>query len=221
MLNIQLLANRAWPACVAGAVWAGSVLLSSGLAQTTMPAHDMSAMESHEHHHDMDMNAALKERMVEVKPASIPMVRDDGLSTTLDKEIAGNTPIVLAFIYTSCTTICPVTSQVLSNVQDLLQPDLGNVRIISVSIDPEYDTPARLHAYGERFGAKAQWRHYGGTLANSVAIQKLFNAYRGDKMNHVPLIFINGGGKKAWLQIEGFPTAQVLVKKIHGQMHGS
>lgn len=212
MLNDTLFAARLRLGCIAGAVWLGSALVTAAMAQTAMP--------SHEHHHAMDMGAQLKERMVDIKLSPIPMVRDDGRSTTLDKELAGSAPTVLAFIYTSCTTICPVTSQVLSSVQDLLQPGLGNVRIVSVSIDPEYDTAERLHAYGERFGAKSQWRHYGGTLANSVAIQKLFGAYRGDKMNHVPLIFINGGGKKGWLQIEGFPSAEELVKKIHGQMHG-
>ncbi len=219
MSHLSLPTRRSLLVCslAVAAVWTSSAALSVCLAQTAAPAHDMAA---HQHHHDIDMNAPLKERMLDVKLSAIPMVRDDGVSTTLEKELSGPNPTILAFIYTSCTTICPVTSQLFSNVQDLLQPELGNVRIVSVSIDPEYDTATRLHAYAQKFGAKAQWRHYGGTLGNSVTIQKLFGAYRGDKMNHVPLVFINGGGKKGWLQVEGFPSADVVVKKLHSQMHG-
>ena len=66
----------------------------------------------------------------------------------------------------------------------------------------------------------AQWQHYTGTLANSVAIQKAFGAYRGDKMNHVPLMFINGGGKKNWVQLEGFPSAEQVVKEYRDQVKG-
>jgi protein SCO1 len=175
---------------------------------------------SHHHHEHPDMNAAVKRSMVEMNLAATPMVRQDGSKTTLLKELDGKKPVILAFVYTSCTTVCPVTSQILSRTQDLLGPELANVRILSVSIDPEYDTAERLLAYGKKFDAKPQWNHYTGTLANSVAIQKAFGAYRGDKMNHVPLMYINAGGKKNWVQLEGFPTAEDVVKELRNQVKG-
>jgi protein SCO1/2 len=51
-------------------------------------------------------------------------------------------------------------------------------------------------------------------------VQKAFKAYQGDKMNHLPLIFINGGGKKAWVRLEGFPTAAQVVKELQDQIGG-
>jgi protein SCO1/2 len=176
--------------------------------------------DPHAHHAHPDMNASVKRSMVDVALTPTPMVKQDGSKTTLAKELDGKKPVILAFIYTSCTTVCPVTSQILSRTQDLLGADLPNVRIVSVSIDPEYDTAERLLAYSQKFGAKAQWQHYTGTLANSVAIQKTFGAYRGDKMNHVPLMFINGGGKKNWVQLEGFPSAEQVVKEYRDQVKG-
>jgi protein SCO1/2 len=179
--------------------------------------HDMSGADPHAHHAHPDQNAAVKRSMREVTLAATPMVRQDGSKTTLAKELDGKKPTVLAFIYTSCTTVCPVTSQILSRFQDLLGADLKNVRILSVSIDPEYDTPERLLAYSKQFDAKPQWQHYTGSLANSVAIQKAFGAYRGDKMNHVPLMFINGGGKNSWVQLEGFPKAEQVLQEFREQ----
>jgi protein SCO1/2 len=199
------------------------------LAEDEHAGHDMSKMnmgkdaasaDPHANHVHPDPNASVKRSMIDVTLAATPMVKQDGSKTTLAKELTGKKPVILAFIYTSCTTVCPVTSQILSRTQDLLGTELPNVRIVSVSIDPEYDTADRLLAYSQKFGAKAQWQHYTGTLANSVAIQKAFGAYRGDKMNHVPLMFINGGGKKNWVQLEGFPSAEQVIKEYRDQIKG-
>jgi protein SCO1/2 len=214
---------------------AAVVLLATGLgyshlslAQAVDPhaGHDMSKMDMskdadpHAHHAHPDMNASVRRSMVDVTVAATPLVKQDGSKTTLAKELDGKKPVILAFIYTSCTTVCPVTSQILSRAQDLLGAEMQNVRMLSISIDPEYDTPERLLAYSKKFGASAQWQHYTGTLVNSVAVQKAFGAYRGDKMNHVPLMFINGGGKKNWVQLEGFPSAEQVLKEFRDQVKG-
>ena len=176
--------------------------------------------EHSHHHHAMEMKTDVKRSVIAVNLPAIPMVRQDGTATNLNNELDGSKPAILAFIYTSCTTVCPVTSQILARTQDLLGKDLDKTRIVSVSIDPEYDTPARLLAYSKKFGAKPQWQHYTGTLGNSVAVQKAFGAYQGDKMNHIPLIFINGGSKKPWIRLDGFPSADDVVKEYRDQVQG-
>jgi len=189
-----------------------------------MAGHDMSSMaapaaDPHANH-KVDTKAAVKRSMITVGVAATPMVDQDGKKTTLAKALEGKKPVILAFMFTSCTTVCPVTSQIMSNTQDLLGADLANSRLVSISIDPEYDTPERMLAYSKKFEAKPQWQHYTGTLNDSVAIQKAFGAYRGDKMNHVPLFFINGGGKKSWVMLQGFPSAEEVVKEYQRQVKG-
>jgi protein SCO1/2 len=192
-----------------------------------MSGHDMSghampgdaAADPHANH-KVDTKASVKRSMVNISVAATPMVDQDGKKTTLAKALEGKKPVILAFMYTSCTTVCPVTSQIMSNTQDLLGADLANTRLVSISIDPEYDTPERMLAYSKKFEAKPQWQHYTGTLADSVAVQKAFGAYRGDKMNHVPLFFINGGGKKSWVMLQGFPSAEDVLKEFQRQVKG-
>lgn len=196
----------------AGLIFFGASLLGAAHAEGGHDMHDM------HHHHAMPAAGDVKRSMISPRIDEIPMLRQDGSRTTLARELSGSTPTILAFIYTSCTTICPVTSQILSTTQETLGAEMKRVRFVSVSIDPEYDTPPRLVAYARKYKAQGQWQHYGGTLPDSVAIQKAFGAYRGDKMNHVPLFFVNGGGKKQWLQLDGFPTADQLVQALHEQM---
>jgi protein SCO1/2 len=204
------------------------ISVGAAKAQDAHSGHDMSQMKGHEGHvmpsdadphagHVADTSAPVRRSMMEFKLTPTPLVRQDGTKTTLSKELEGNKPTVLAFFYTSCTTVCPVTSQILAGTQALLGKDLQGARIVSISIDPEYDTPDRLTAYAKKFDARAQWQHYTGTMQDSIAAQKVFGAYRGDKMNHVPLIFINGGGKKSWVQLQGFPTAEQVVKEFREQ----
>ncbi|MCC6174864.1 MAG: SCO family protein [Chloroflexi bacterium] len=81
------------------------------------------------------------------------------------QRIAGK--VVLAdFVYTSCTDICPLLSATMAQVRDQLRQAklLGDkVMLLSFTVDPETDTPARLSEYGRRFGADpAEWRFLTG-----------------------------------------------------------
>jgi protein SCO1/2 len=76
------------------------------------------------------------------------------------------------------------------SISNKLGKSLDKVHIITISIDPEQDTPATLKKYAKKYKAKLQWNFYTGTVAASVEAQKAFQAYNGDKMNHVPATFL-------------------------------
>ena len=69
------------------------------------------------------------------------------------------------------------------------------------------------HQYAKRFSAGNQWRHYTGTVEASVAAQRAFNAYRGDKMNHDPLTLMRAAPGKPWVRIDGFATPGDLLEQ--------
>jgi protein SCO1/2 len=153
----------------------------------------------------------MKMSTVEYSPPAVMLVRDDGRTVALKDELDDGRPVVLTFIYTTCTSICPVISQTLSQLQSELGVDRDKVHLMSISIDPENDTPARLHEYAAKFAAGPEWQHYTGTLAASVATQKAFNVYREDKMNHNPVLLLRAAPGKSWLRIDGFATADELL----------
>jgi protein SCO1/2 len=69
---------------------------------------------------------------------------------------------VVDFIFTSCSTICPTLSTKMAELQRELvarhQDD--RVRLLSISVDPERDTPERLQALAARHGADAKLWHF-------------------------------------------------------------
>jgi protein SCO1/2 len=120
----------------------------------------------------------------------------------------------LAFIYTSCTTVCPLTSHTLSELQSKLGTDRDRVHLVSISIDPEQDTPARLRDYAKTFNAGPEWQHYTGTLAASEMVQRAFDVYRGAKMDHSPATLVRSAPDAAWVRIDGFATADQLYQEL-------
>jgi protein SCO1/2 len=143
---------------------------------------------------------------------TVRLVREDGKDVSLPDEMNDGRPVVLNFIFTTCTSICPMMSSVLAQFERRLGPEADKVHVMSISIDPEQDTPARLLEYARRFHAGPQWQHYTGTLAASLSVQRAFDVDRGGKMMHPVLTLMRAAPGKPWLRIEGFATPDDLVR---------
>jgi protein SCO1/2 len=106
-------------------------------------------------------------------------------------------------------------SQVLGQFQRKLGAESRHAHLMSVSIDPEEDTPSRLREYASQFGARPGWNHYTGTLAASQTAQRAFGVYRGDKMSHTPVTLVRAAPGQPWLRIDGFVTPDQLLMNYH------
>jgi protein SCO1/2 len=75
--------------------------------------------------------------------------------------------VAVAFIYTGCPDICPLLTQKMAQVQEELGADFGTkVAFVSITLDPEHDTPAVLKDYAQAWGAKPDaWLFLTGSLA--------------------------------------------------------
>jgi protein SCO1/2 len=161
--------------------------------------------------HKMDMGGVVRRSEAAYTAPDVKLVREDGTTVSLPAELNDGRPVVLNFIYTSCTTICPMSSQVFEEFQEKLRAGHEPVHLVSISIDPEQDTPARLRAYGQQFHAASGWNHYTGTAAATAAVQRAFNAYRGDKMSHTALTLMRAAPGKPWIRIDGFASVEDLL----------
>lgn len=140
------------------------------------------------------------------------VLRMDGKKLSFIKEIDDGRPVVMNFIFASCSAICPMLSNVFSQVQTKLGKD-SNVHLVSISIDPENDTPANLSEYAKKFRAKSGWDFYTATMEASLSIQKAYDAYRGDKMNHSSVILMRAAPGKPWLRLAGFIDTDTVIRE--------
>jgi protein SCO1/2 len=181
------------------------------LVPNAASAHDE---EMHDHQHMHHAKQQAERSTAEYAIPQVQLVRDDGKSVWLADELNDGRPVVLNFIFTTCTEICPLVSHTLSELQDDLGPDRDRVHFVSISIDPEQDTPARLHAYAKKYAAGPEWQHYSGTLQASITAQRAFDAYRGNKMNHLPVTFLRASPGQPWVRLDGFATSGQLLQEL-------
>jgi cytochrome oxidase Cu insertion factor (SCO1/SenC/PrrC family)/cytochrome c2 len=96
--------------------------------------------------------------------------------------------VIMSFIYTSCTDICPLTTARMAQLEEKLGDMVGReVFILSMTVDPERDTPERLKEYAERFQAGPGWSFVTGKPEDIRAINykfgersKLLNEHRNE-----------------------------------------
>jgi len=192
------------------------------LSMTMMPCF---AAEVPEHEHVMDHS--MHEHHMAAKPGvfsrsiadytipDVKLVDMNGEEAVLHDVLSSNSPIILNFIFTTCTTICPVMSATFQQVQMQLGPKRSNAHMVSISIDPENDTPARLKEYAGKYGVGSQWKMLTGSLENSIAVQRAFGVLAGDKMNHKPVTFLKAkGSENSWVRLDGLVEARQIIKEF-------
>jgi cytochrome oxidase Cu insertion factor (SCO1/SenC/PrrC family) len=151
----------------------------------------------------------------EVKLVDAALLDQDGTRVRFAQDVVGDHIVVVDFVFTTCTTICPVLSAKLARLQGRLGDRLGQeVRLISVSIDPVRDTPARLKAYGARFKARPGWIWVTGEKEEVDGVLKGLGAYTADFASHSPMMLVGDGRTGRFARFNGFPDTDVLLAAV-------
>ena len=87
--------------------------------------------------------------------------------------------VAVTFIFTLCTATCPVLTPMMSFVQDRLGTDFGSkIAFVSITVDPERDTPDVLKEYAQAFGANlAGWSFLSGAPAAIQDVTRRYGVY--------------------------------------------
>ncbi len=143
----------------------------------------------------------------------VTLFNQDGQKVKLREFLTFEKPVIVDFIYATCTTICPVLSAGFSNFQKKSGVNPKDVRLVSFSIDPDNDTPEVMKIYLNRYGAKEGWYFLTGTREDMDKVMRAFNAYVPDKMAHLPVSFYKGPGGNKWVRIHSLIGTADMLKE--------
>ena len=123
--------------------------------------------------------------------------------------------VLISFIYTSCTDICPILMHNLTDVQDQLGDRFGkDVFFVSISVDPEDDTPEELRKYAERYNARPGWIFLTGPKKDVDAVIKRFGEFQEDFEDH-SMMFVLGDVKNArWSKMRADQPPGAVLPRI-------
>lgn len=138
----------------------------------------------------------------------VELINQNGKKVRLPELLNTDETVVLDFIYGTCTTICPVLSAGFASLQRKLAKEGRQPRLISITIDPENDTPRVMKEYLKRYRAKPGWDFLTGSRADIDKTMTAFDAYILDKMSHYPLNMIRDPKTGEWIRLFGLLSSR-------------
>lgn len=145
----------------------------------------------------------------------VVLVNQNGSKVRLQSIMQSGEPVIVDFVFGTCTTICPILSAGFANLQQKLGADAKKVHLISFSIDPENDTPKVMKEYLKRYRAKPGWDFLTGSRADIDKVMYAFNAYISNKMYHYPLTIIKPAGETNWIRIYGLLSSSEFMTECN------
>jgi cytochrome oxidase Cu insertion factor (SCO1/SenC/PrrC family)/mono/diheme cytochrome c family protein len=146
---------------------------------------------------------------------NLPVVTQDGKTLHFYDDVIKGKIVVISFIYTSCPDICPLTTARLSQVEDKFKDVMGrDLFFVSITVDPENDTPEKLKEFSSAFGTGPGWLFLTGKPADIREI----NFKLGDKSrslsDHRNEIAIGNDATGEWTRNTVFGDIDRLVMDI-------
>lgn len=109
---------------------------------------------------------------------NVPLVTHEGESVRFFDDLIEGKVVVINFIYTHCTDVCPVDTARLKSIQELLGDRVGkDIFMYSISIDPERDTPEVLADYVKRYRVGPGWWFLTGSEEDVLLLRKKLGLY--------------------------------------------
>jgi cytochrome oxidase Cu insertion factor (SCO1/SenC/PrrC family) len=181
-------------------------------------------------------SASDKETMAEQKPAQaapaanstrkmvipdIVVLDQDGKAVHFYSDLVKDKTVVINFIFTTCTTICPPLAATFARVQQGMGDKVGrDVHFISISVDPLTDTPERLKAWGAKFKAGAGWTFVTGDKQEMDKLLNALGASVARREDHTPTVLVGNDAKDIWTRTYGLARTSQMVGLIMNVMEG-
>jgi protein SCO1 len=147
---------------------------------------------------------------------NVPIVTQHGQTARFYDDMIKGRIVVISFIFTSCTDICPLTTARMSQLEGKLGDLVGrDIFFISMTVDPENDTPERLKAFADAFDAGPGWLFLTGKPEDVKAINyKLGDRSQRNLSDHRNEIVLGNDATGEWARDSVFGDLDRLVMTI-------
>jgi protein SCO1/2 len=176
-----------------------------------------------QHEHHQHQAAAPAPDKLEAQPVAgldipdVPVVDQDGKPLRFYSDLVKGKVVAVNFVFTTCTTICPPMGANFAKLQKVLGERVGqDVHLISVSVDPSTDTPERMKAWGQKFGAGPGWTLVTGDRNEITRLLKALGVYTPDINDHSPLVLVGNDAKGQWTRAYGLAAPAKVAELIDG-----
>jgi protein SCO1/2 len=131
---------------------------------------------------------------------NVPLRTHDGRDVRFYDDLVKGKKVLINFTYTNCTRTCPRTTENLRRVQEMLGDRIGrDIFFVSLSLDPERDTPETLRMYAAHNGARPGWTFATGRSEDIDDIRRRLGLYDSpDYTQHMGLFTFGNEAEGKW-----------------------
>ena len=141
----------------------------------------------------------------------VTLVDQDGRTIRFYSDLVKGHVVAVNFVFTTCTTICPVMAANLKKLRELVG---DSVHLISVSVDPQVDTPERLKAWAAQFHVGPPWTLVTGPKLEVDRLLKSLRVFTADKQDHQAVVLIGSGTDKGWIRANALAAPSKLAELV-------
>jgi cytochrome oxidase Cu insertion factor (SCO1/SenC/PrrC family)/cytochrome c2 len=147
---------------------------------------------------------------------NLPVIDQNGRTLHFYDDVIKGKIVVISFIYTSCQDLCPLTTAKMAQIEDKLDGAVGrDLFFVSMSVDPENDTPERMKAFADAFDVGPGWLFLTGKLEDIRAINyKLGDRSDRNLSDHRNEIVLGNDAGGYWQRASVFGDLDSLVISI-------
>ena len=143
------------------------------------------------------------------------LLTQDGVEVRFVSDVIDDHIVVMDFVYTTCTTVCPVLTALFSQVQTRLGETLGDeVVLVSLTVDATRDTPERLKAYSTKHRAAEGWTWLTGPKPTMDDVLTGLGAFSVSFEDHPSMVIVGDARTGEWKRLFGFPNPDRIMKLV-------
>lgn len=145
----------------------------------------------------------------------LELVDQNGRKVRFYSDLIDGKIVVINSFFATCTGVCPVMGATFRKIQEALGDRVGrDVHLISISVDPENDTPEKLRKYAKATSARPGWTFITGDKKNVDAALRKLGLLTANKESHTPVVLIGNDAKGVWKKAFGLAAADEVVRLV-------
>jgi protein SCO1/2 len=143
------------------------------------------------------------------------LINQEGQQMRFYSDLLKDKVVIINSFFTTCTSVCPPMTKTLERIQGWLGDRLGkDVNMISLSVDPDIDTPPRLKEYARKFNAKPGWYFLTGKKQNVEFVLRKVGQFVESRDDHSTIIIIGNLRTGLWKKAMGLAKPDDLIKVV-------
>ncbi len=153
---------------------------------------------------------------------NVEVKTQDGRTLRFYDDVMKGKILLINFFYTDCDAICPLMTENLVRVQDLLGARVGTeIRMVSISLQPEHDTPEVLAAYAKTYGAGPGWMFLTGQKDDIELLRHRLGFVDSDKVEdadpeqHIGTVRIANEPMHRWAMSPALISPEAFVRAVN------